>query len=58
MSHVCLAVDEEHGVSPRNLLVFINPMAGTQKGESDFNQYVKPMFDLAEINYVIVVTGE
>ena len=54
-----LAVSEEHSILvPRTFLVFINPMAGTQKAEADFKQYVQPMFDLAEINYVTVVTGK
>ena len=54
---VCVAVGEDGALKPRNILLFINPMAGTQKGHSTFKQHVKPLFDLAEINYVVKVTG-
>ena len=43
---------------PRKFLIFINPMAGAQKGESVFKQYVKPMLDIAEINYTVEVTSK
>ena len=49
----------EHSVLiPRKFLIFINPKAGPQRGESEFKQYVQPMLDVAEINYVVVVTSE
>ena len=42
---------------PRHLLVFINPVGGQGKSEAEFTHHVKPLFDLAEINCSIVVTG-
>jgi len=42
---------------PRNFIVFINPMSGIQRGESLFKRCVKPMFDVAEIEYKVIVTG-
>lgn len=45
-------------IIPRNFLVFINPMAGTKKGASEFRQRVLPMFDLAEIKCEVVKTSE
>ena len=38
--------------------MFINPVGGQGKGVSEFKQHVQPMFDLAEINYNVIVTGE
>ena len=49
---------EETPRSTRNLVVFINPMAGLQRGEASFYTHVKPMFDLAEMNYEVKVTSE
>ena len=43
---------------PRHLLVFINPVGGPGKGVSEFKQHVQPMFDMAEINYNVIVTGK
>ena len=43
---------------PRKFVVFINPMAGVQRGESEFYTCVKPMFDVAEIDYEVKVTSE
>jgi len=49
---------EEDVILPRHLLVFINPVGGPGKGVSEFKQHVQPLFDLAEINYNVIVTGE
>ena len=56
----CVAVsdDDEALLVPRHFLVFINPVGGPGRGVSEFKQHVQPLFDLAEINYNIVVTGE
>ena len=55
----CAAVDDdEAALVPRHFLVFINPVGGPGRGVSDFRQHVQPLFDLAEINYNIIVTGE
>ena len=52
-------MSEEHSVLvPRTFLVLINPVAGLQRGESEFIQYVKPMFDKAEIISLIEVTSK
>ena len=54
-----LTVNEgEAVVVPRHLLVFINPVGGPGKGISEFKQHVQPMFDMAEINYNVIVTGK
>ena len=45
-------------VVPRHLLVFINPVGGPGKGISEFKQHIQPMFDMAEINYNVIVTGK
>ena len=53
------SVSEEHSVLlPRRLLVFINPVAGPQKGKGLFEKVVQKMFDLAEIQYDVKYTGE
>ena len=57
--HFPIAVSQEASVViARRFLVFINPMAGPQRGVADFKQYVKPMLDVAEINYVVEVTSK
>ena len=38
--------------------MFINPVGGPGKGISEFKQHVQPMFDMAEINYNVIVTGK
>ena len=51
-------VDEDDTVLvPRHLLVFLNPVSGSGKTVSDFRQHIQPLFDLAEINYHLIVTG-
>ena len=58
-SPLSLTVSEgEAVVVPRHLLVFINPVGGPGKGISEFKQHVQPMFDMAEINYNVIVTGK
>ena len=52
------ASKEEAVVVPRHLLVFINPVGGPGKGISEFKQHVQPRFDMAEINYNVIVTGK
>ena len=53
------AVDDDDSVLvPRHLLVFINPVGGPGRGISEFKQHVQPLFDSAEINYNVIVTGE
>ena len=42
----------------RRLLVLINPVGGKRRGVTDFDRIVRPMFDVAEIKYEIVITGE
>lgn len=37
--------------------MLINPVCGKGKAEGDFREHVQPLFDLAEINCSIVVTG-
>ena len=49
--------EEEAVLVPRHFLVLINPMGGKGNGVSDFIQHVQPMFDMAEINYNVIVTG-
>ena len=49
--------DDDSLLVPRHLLVFINPVGGRGKGVSLFENEVRPLFDLAEINYNVVVTG-
>ena len=56
--HVCVSHSLESSLTPRRLLVFINPAAGKGKGEKLFKDHIQPMFDMAEINYTIIVTGE
>ena len=51
------SVSEASMLVPRHLLVFINPVGGQGKSEAEFTQHVKPLFDLAEINCNIIVTG-
>ena len=52
------SVDEDDSVLvPRHLLVFLNPASGSGKTVSDFKQHIQPLFDLAEINYHLIVTG-
>lgn len=53
-----VAVTEESVLVPRHLLVLINPVGGQGKAVAEFTQHVQPLFDLAEINYNIVVTGK
>lgn len=48
--------DDEASLVPRHFLVFINPVGGPGRGVNDFRQHVQPLFDLAEINYNIIVT--
>ena len=58
LNKIFFSVSEEHSVLlPRRLLVFLNPMAGSQNGKVLFEKYVKKMFDLAEIQYVVEITG-
>jgi len=33
-------------------------MAGLQRGESEFYTCVKPMFEVAEINFEVKITGK
>ena len=47
----------ESKVTPKNLLIFINPMAGAQKGVRLFEKHVQPMLDIAEISYTVIHTG-
>lgn len=54
----CLPETKESERKHRNLLVLLNPFAGDQKGEQKFNRVVRPMFDLAEINYTVQITGK
>ena len=42
----------------RQFLVFINPYAGSKKGESLFKKYVQPMLDVADISYIVQVTSK
>ena len=51
-------VTEESVMIPRHLLVLINPAGGKGKAVNDFKQHVQPLFDLAEINYNVVITGK
>ena len=45
-------------MSPRHLLVLINPVGGQGNAVSDFRQHVEPLFLLAEINCNVVITSE
>lgn len=51
-------IHAESKVVPKNFLIFINPMAGSQKGVSLFGKCVQPMLDAAEINYTVIHTGK
>ena len=52
------SVDEDESILvPRHLLVLLNPASGPGKTVSDFKQHIQPLFDLAEINYNLIVTG-
>ena len=53
-----VAVTEDSVLVPRHLLVLINPVGGQGRAVAEFTQHVQPLFDLAEINYNIVVTGK
>lgn len=52
------AVSEDEELRPFHFLVFINPVGGPGRAITEFKQHVQPMFDLAEINYNIIVTGQ
>ena len=45
-------------VTPLQLLIFINPFGGTGKAEQLFDEHVRPMFDMAEVQSTIIVTSE
>lgn len=49
---------EDDTVPPRQLLVFINPAGGPGKAVREFEQHVQPLFELAEIQYKTIITGE
>ena len=57
-THTHTVSEDESLLVARRLLVFINPIGGQGKGVSDFKQYVQPLFDMAEINCNIIVTGK
>ena len=57
-THTHIVSEDESLLVARRLLVFINPVGGQGKGVSDFKQYVQPLFDMAEINCNIIVTGK
>ena len=42
----------------RHLLVLVNPVSGQGKAVQEFQEQVRPLFELAEINFTAVVTGE
>ena len=52
------ASEDESTVPPRRLLVFVNPVGGQGKAVKEFEQHVQPLFDLAEIEYTTIITGE
>ena len=55
--HQFLTQDSESSSPRRHLLVLINPIAGKGRGESVFIKQVQPMFELAEIEFKVIVTG-
>ena len=42
----------------RRLLVLINPVGGKGKAVTEFDRNVRPMFDVAEIKYEVIITGK
>ena len=52
-----LTQDGESSSPRRHLLVLINPIAGKGRGESVFIKQVQPMFEMAEIEFKVIVTG-
>ena len=50
--------EKESVLVARKFLVFINPKAGSQQGESLFKTIVEPMLKRAEICYNVEITSE
>ena len=42
----------------RHLLVFVCSKSGKGKGEQLFKKHVQPLFEMAEINVTVTVTGK
>ena len=55
----CADVESEVPTQPpqRHLLVLINPVSGRGKSVQEFQEQVKPLFEMAEINFDILITG-